>query len=60
MKDKPHFKVRYCKYCNEYATVKKFLPPDVVSDEPLTMFGPEVKYEFLCKYHARDPKPFGI
>lgn len=58
MKEKPRIKVRYCKYCHEYATVKKFLPPDVVSDEPLTMFDPEARYEFLCKYHERNPLPF--
>lgn len=56
MKEKPRFKVPYCEYCHEYATVKQPAPPDYVTDGPLAMQQTRA-WELVCKDHERNPLP---
>jgi len=62
MNEKPRFKVPYCKYCHEYATVSQPAPVDWVKDgvtaklQKTKIWG-FVCRELVCKDHERNPLP---
>lgn len=53
VKEKPRFKVPYCKYCNEYATVTQQAPISG-SFENRTKNTDEVIFESVCSDHVRN------
>lgn len=52
MKEKPRFKVPYCEYCHEYATVKQRPPVDYVFAGDLGN-NPFKEWELVCSNHER-------